>query len=315
MLTPITNVSVLKTYNQPPQINKNVSFKINEKLGSQDSITFTAKVHPEHKDCKKSGLTTTVAYLWSKAMDKIKPDTYILTGSLNEVKQLKKAGTVLVFAVKHYDNKDIPGFVKVFNFISDSKSDFQEEFPHLMRGQSARENTLKDKVLHKLDKGLGCFFVDNTGGGKGRAALIKSLKLVESKENIYIFPEGGDALKLKGEPISEEKQVVQPIKNGLSHIISRLIANKENGEYEETFNVAVVPVGVSGETGKDGKPASIFVGKPINVFEDLTNKVLSNSDLYYRVNVLNDVFQQSLQSAQNSAYKAYNDKMANKDTH
>ena len=252
---------------------------------------------------KKSNITMSLAYIWAKINSFNKPESILISGEIDKVKELANDGTIFIFAPKHYDNRDIPSLVKLCKELTTSRKAFNDFYPHLMRAKRSKSRT--NSVLNKLDNGMGCFMVNTSGKGNGRQALIRGLELLSEGNHIMLFPEGGSGLKYKGQPVSKQKQQFQPIKNGLSHIVTRLLSQKTEGLLDEDLKIAVIPIGISGEDASKGHPATLHVGKPIQIFDELTELNASEQNLYDRIEKLNEVFQKKLQHAQNKAYDTY----------
>lgn len=268
-----------------------------------ERTTFNPTFNGQSIDsCKKGRITTTAAYLWAKRASN---DAFIQRGHLDELKLLKKRGATILFMTKHYGHSDFPSFIKLLADVSKGPTDFHKFYPHLMRDKDARDPSMKTSVLQKIDKGLGAFLVDTTGRGKGKEALILSLDLLEAGKNIVIFPESGSPLKKKNDPISPKRQEVEPIKNGIAHIIARYLQHTNEGKTDNTQKVYIVPVGISGDKAGENTSSSTFVGTPINVKEELS-KIVENKEEYYdKIDALNEVFQERLQEAQTHAYNVW----------
>lgn len=254
------------------------------------------------RSCQKDRLTTGLAYTWAKTARR---KAFIQKGNLNALKYLKDNNATVIFMCKHYGGSDFPSFIKLLADVSDGPMEFHRFYPHLMRGKDARQECFKTSVLKRIDKGLGAFLVDNTGGGKGKEALMLSLDLVEAGKNIVIFPESGSPLKKKNDPVSRERQVVEPIHNGIAHIVARYLDNTKEGKTSNQRKVYVVPIGISGENAGKTTSSSIYVGKPINVTEELAPVVAGKAEYYDKIAALKEVFQKRLQDAQTLAYTAY----------
>ncbi|MGD9581018.1 MAG: 1-acyl-sn-glycerol-3-phosphate acyltransferase [Vampirovibrionia bacterium] len=303
MSTIAANVNALNFQRYTPVYKNQVSFQPSFSGIASDTVSFSGVKDKENfEELNKSKVLSLAACLWSKTTKK---SDFLLNGHISELKDLQKDGTVIIYAPKHYDTKDVPSLIKLFDSMTSDVKEFQETFPFFMRKKYKDKRSLKDKILLKIKDNMGAFSVDTDGNGSGRKALATALKVVESKNPFMIFPEGEFGLKYAGQPISEEKQELQPIKKGLSFIVQRLISAKQKDKYPENFKVVVVPIGISGEAGGRG-PSSVYVGKPIDVFATLPAKIESAKLLNDKLNILTHEFQSAMQEAQNSAYKEYN---------